>query len=199
MTTPPPNLAPQTARLLLETLQQVSGAQYPKLLQQAGLARFTPGADLLRHPGPLTTSEVQNLLQVIWTQLGEGLFRLYEQNMGMGMAVGFVQGPAGAALRAAVQALPPDRQLAAAVQGYYQQLVQSSPHSALQEEATAWQLTFAPCMACLGLTGAQAPVCASVGIVTQQLLAHAIERRVKVTEIACHAQGAPACVFAVAK
>ncbi len=183
----------------MTTLQQVSGAQYPKLLQQAGLERFKPGADLLRHPAPLTAMEIQQLLQVIWTQLGEGLFRLYEQNMGTGMAQVFVQGPAGAALRAAVQALPPDRQLAAAVQGFYRQLVQSSPHSLLQEEAAAWHLTFAPCMACLGLTDAQAPVCASVGIVIQQLLGHAVERRVKVTEIACHAQGAPACVFAIPK
>lgn len=199
MTTPSTDLAAQTSRLVLETLQQVSGPQYAKLLQQAGLERFLASGPLMQTPTPLTVTEIQQLLQTVWSQLGEDLFRLYEQNMGKGMARGFVQGPVGAQLRAGAQTLPPDQRLAWAVRTFYGQMVASRSHSTLQEHPDAWHLRFEPCLACLGITGAQAPICASVAIVTQQLLAHAVESRVKVTEIACHAQGAATCVFAITK
>ena len=196
---PPADLAMQTTHILLQALRPLSGAQYPKLLQQSGLDRFL--SDPTRWPtdAPLTTAEIQLLTQVVWNQLGEVLFRLYAQNMGTAMAHSFLQSPLAQAMRTAAQALPPDEQLAAALNIYYQQMRHSRPDSRLQETPAAWHLTYDPCVACLGINGAHAPICSAASIVTKQLLTHAVGRRITITEIACHAQGASACVFAIAK
>jgi hypothetical protein len=117
MTVAPSPVEHGFVQLLLTTLQQVSGPQYPRLLYRAGLIPAPVAVLPPDIPLVLTADAVQQLLQAIRGELGEDVFRL----------------------------------------------------------------------------------CRSIVILTQQTLTFALANRVEVAEIACHAQGAAACAFTIAK
>lgn len=197
MKSPPSPLSGAIARLLLSTLQQVSGPQYPRLLQQAGLERY-----LTTLPDPaakigLAAEEIARLNRTVWTQLGEDLFRLYERNMGAGIAQGIVEGPLGAQLQAGAATRPQAERLRWTLEAYRQRA--TGTPAPLTEDAQAFYLAINLCAACWGITGAATPICVATGMVIRQLLEHAVGGRVRVEETACQAQGAPSCLFAVYK
>jgi predicted hydrocarbon binding protein len=186
-------------RLMLLTLQEVSGPQYAHILQQGGIQRFLTVLPPASDSPALTPEELVRLTHVIWAMLGESLFRLFQRNMGTKLGRRMLEGPWRRQVGTEVPSLAPDAQLRWALERYLTLVDQGLTAMRLEETPDAWTVRMAPCAACLGLSGAQAPICMMPLLMIRQALEALLDRRVRVEETACHAMGAAACTFTVYK
>jgi bacteriochlorophyll 4-vinyl reductase len=203
-TSPDPTLAwtipEQTMWVTLQAITQATGPQAPALLTEAGLGRF-----LARPPAPesmqpvATAAELNALYQLLHHKLGDALTRLFHRNCGEIVATGLLQRPEAQRLAAAVPPGPPDVQLRWFAEAFAAWSGRNWAQLTITEDAVACYYTVAVCPACVGITGAQLPLCASATVIYQRLARAWLGRRVRVEEIACAAMGAPHCTYALYK
>src|SRR4051812_18666134 len=88
-------------RIILSSVQEVSGKQYPLLLQQAGLTRFLDHLPAADNTPVLTSEDLAPLFGCAYAMLGEPITRLFLRNTGSTTADAYLQSPIGQQLIAA--------------------------------------------------------------------------------------------------
>ena len=69
----------------------------------------------------------------------------------------------------------------------------------VSEDAEACYIALVYCVACQGIQGAQAPICAAGDVLFRTMAEYVTGLRVRVVEIECAALGAPHCKHALYK
>src|SRR6476646_10179583 len=98
-------------RIILTSVQEAGGKQYPLLLQQAGLSRFLDHLPPADETPVLTSEDLAPLFGCAYTMLGEPLTRLFLRNIGSVTADAYLQSPLGQQLLAATPKIPLDERL----------------------------------------------------------------------------------------
>jgi hypothetical protein len=185
--------------LVLNALRETNGAQYTAILRKAGWEQY------IDHPPPNSAEligsqdDFQRLSQTTCAMLGEDLFRLYQRNTGLKIIEGALAGPWGAYLRSQVPTIAPSDQIAWLLREHESFMAKGGIHHTLSEDATAYYVEQAHCLACQGVTGVVKPVCAGNAAVPKKIIEVILGRRVNTAEIACHAVDGSHCKVAIYK
>lgn len=184
-------------RLPLEALQEISGAQYVRILEAAGMTRF------LTELPPLTPDPVSNfqewdhLFHNTYLMLGEDLFRLFGRNLGTRLGQRVIQLPWAAATAARLHSLPPAERLAAVIAANTTWAAEQGIIYLCDVQPASMTVTPQPCHYCVGCTGAQKPICSVYPSALSLIFSYLYGQRVRVEERECRAMGASACVMLV--
>jgi predicted hydrocarbon binding protein len=185
-----------TVNAVLNTVREISGPQYDRLLDRAGWGRFRTGipsgtADLIA-----TREELEGLFTNVYTLLGEELMRLFLRNYG-GRLAAHIQ--SRQALQLAAVTISPEQQVAWFVQEIAQISTRNWTPATISEDFQAYYLTFDRCPLCAGIHGARAPICATMEALYGQLAQQVLHHRLRVVEVECVATGAGHCKIAIYK
>lgn len=184
---------------MLQAVKQISGANYPRLLEQAGLSRYLTALPPPNNDPACTAEEYSRLPAVVYVMLGEALARLFLRNAGTNLAEQAGSLPDIQAQATVLQHLPPDVALRSFVTGMAHATSRTWAPAIASEDATAWYIAVAPCPVCLGIRGTSAPLCASTEALFLGLARKMLDRRTRVVEIECIAAGGTCCKFAFYK
>ncbi|HMA34833.1 MAG TPA: 4-vinyl reductase [Chloroflexia bacterium] len=187
------SISGSVARVVLTALQEISGPQYTKILQESGLERYSTALPPEGEAPVISEGEMVRFQQTVYRMLGEDLLRLFRRNFGQASAQALAHGPWGAQIRAQIAGIPADRQMGWLVAQYVALAETMGGRYELTEDATAWYMDAITCLECLDLHGAKAPICATLTAVLKGLGDQILGRRIRVEEIACRAVGAPRC------
>jgi hypothetical protein len=188
-----------TMRAVLLTVQDISGSQYKALLERANLAHYVTNmpADDMRPGG--TSEDLIRLFATTYTMMGESLTRLFMRNFGTRAVKGMMEGEWVQQERTVLAALPPDQRLSRFVRDWAPIMSQTWAPVILSEDAEAHYMALAFCVACQGIRGAHAPICAAGDVIFRTMAEYATGLRVRVVEVECAALGAPHCKHALYK
>jgi hypothetical protein len=186
-------------RIILMSVQEVSGKQYPLLLQQAGLSRFLDHLPPADNTPVLTSEELAPLFGCAYTMLGEPLTRLFMRNTGTTTANVYLQSPLGQQLLAAAPKIPVAERLGWILRNSVAESTRTGVPLRLREDETCFYEEWDFCYMCAGIHGVHAPICAMREAFGRKLLTQIMGRRTRVEEVACRALGASCCSFAVWK
>jgi len=186
-------------RATLQATRRASGAQYPQLLEQAGLSRYLHTLPPLNEAPACTAVEFSRLPAGVYAMLGEPLTRLFLRNIGALAVPRTLQDPGIQALQANLAALPPEARLAPLVRSIGQIVTRTWAPTTLTEDASAWYLSVGECPTCLSLPPVSAPICANSEAFYAGFASRLMARRMRVVEVVCRATGGPTCTFAFYK
>lgn len=193
------DISARTVHAVLNAVRAVTGAQYMRLLAQAGWSRFQdqipPDDDLL----VATRAELESLFATIYRIMGEAPMRLFLRNYGHLVARQILDSYAAPTLVAGAAATPEPQKLAWFANTMAGISTRSWTPALVTEDGDAYYLTFERCPLCTGATGAGAPLCAAMDSLYSDLARQLIGHRPRIAEVACAAMGAPACKVAIYK
>jgi hypothetical protein len=187
-----------TMRMVLQALKDVSGVQYERLMDKAGLKHylFELPPDSWRPGG--TEDELARLFATVYGLLGEPLTRLFLLNYGLLLAPRVLQSELARGLVAGIAPVPEAQRLAWFVPALAAMVGRGWVRQTVTEDAEAYYLTPERCLVCAHVRGATAPLCADAEALYSSL-AKALVGRVRIAEVACAAQGAAHCTYAFYK
>ncbi len=188
-----------TMRAVLLTVQDISGTQYKTLLERAGLTRYlTTLPPDTGQPGG-TSDELVRLFALTYTMMGEPLTRLFMRNFGTSAVKPMLASEWAQDERAALAKLPPDQRLSRFVHDWIPLLSLTWAPMLVTEDDTACYVVLVFCVACQGIKGAQAPICAAGDVLFRSMAEYVTGLRIRVAEVECAALGAPHCKHALYK
>src|SRR5579859_8226762 len=153
----------RTVHAVLHAVREISGTQYPHLLERAGWSRFQTSIPPESDAVVATRAELELLFANVYTLLGEGLTRLFLRNYGRLLGEQLLAHAAPGGLVAGWAAIPPsERHLAAFVAVVAQISTRFWTAATISEDAQAYYLTYARCPLCVGVQGASVPLCATM-------------------------------------
>jgi hypothetical protein len=177
----------------------MSGPQYGALLRQAGLERYSGSAPAGEDAAACSVEELVGLYTRVYEMLGPTLTRLFHRNCGLVLAGIAREGAGWPPLVAQAQAVPAAQRLEWFVRTMAQQAEGAWTRSIITEDGQAWYLAMEECPTCQGIRGAPLPLCMAGETTYGELAKHLLGGRVRVTEVACRAMGAPYCTYAFDK
>jgi hypothetical protein len=188
-----------TMRSVLLTIQDISGSQYKTLLERANLSHYLtnmPPDDM--RPGG-TSDELIRLFATTYTMMGEPLTRLFMRNFGTRAVKGMLEMEWVQQERTTLAALPPEQRLSRFVHDYAPIMSQTWAPVIVSEDATAFYMALEFCVACQGIRGTHAPICAAGDVIFRTMAEYTTGQRVRVAEVECAALGAAHCKHALYK
>jgi predicted hydrocarbon binding protein len=186
-------------RLVLQSMQDISGRQYPLLLRQANLTRFLEVMPPDSLQPVAAGDELERLYLTLYQVLGETLARLFHRNMGPSLAAAVLDSPWGRGLQAQALKIPVENRLEWFVREMVTAANQTWSNQTLTEDAVAWYIESSDCRVCRGIHHARAPYCVGADVTYRLVGERVLGWRVRTTEVACAAMGAPHCKHAIYK
>jgi hypothetical protein len=186
-------------RIVLQSMREISGRQYATLLKKADLEQFLntlPPDDQNPAAG---SADLERLYLTVYDVLGETLARLFHRNMGPSLAGAVLDSPWGHTLQAKAAQLPPEARLEWFVREMARATSESWAPQTVSEDAVAWYIHSNHCRVCRGIHNARAPYCAGADAMYRLVGERLLGRRVRASEVACAAMGAPHCIHAIYK
>ncbi len=188
-----------TLGAVLQTIHSVSGPQYAGLLRRAGLERYTATAPDPQDRAACSIEELVGLYTAVYDMLGPTLTRLFHRNCGMVFAAIARETVTWPQFVAQAQTVPDEQRLEWFVRAMAKQAEGAWTHSIITEDAKAWYMAMEQCHTCQGIRGATIPLCMSGETAYTEMAKSLLGWRVRVTEVACRAMGAPHCTYAFDK
>jgi hypothetical protein len=187
--------------LVLNTMREVGGPQYERLVRQAGLERFLTNPPADDWTPVASNEEVSHLFGVAYRMLGDKGIRLFFRNYGQRL-IPFMMyfEPVQAAIAEFKSgAVPPARH----VQWFVDTLVGISNSGwspvNLTEDANAYYIEYLQCPLCGEIKDADSPICVGNDVYLRLMAQALIGRPLDVQEVACAATGDPGCKHRIPK
>ncbi len=185
----------------LAGLRKITGAQYPKLLEQAGFSQFTEHYPAATFQPVIKGAQLIQLNQLIAQTLGDDLFNLFQRNLGREF------GKYAAAASNALTGYQPLKTASGSTDliSLLQAIVRVNQRSTneiieVQPDPNSDQvlLIYHNCLYCAGRVSLEKPGCPSIVAFYKELLQSLTGQRVTLTETRCGAMhGEPDCYFTV--
>jgi hypothetical protein len=185
-------------RHVLLSLRMLAGAEYGRILEEVGLARYCRELPLPTDERTLSAADVVQLFQVAYRHLPPPLSLLFFTHMGEQIAQDVWEAPLVQALSEPLQRVAPDEQVPAvwrgltALGGGY-----AAVERYLARDAHHHYLIIEQCPYCRGLAEAPRPICLATARFYEVMFQKLIDRSVVVHEVECAATGHGRCMFAV--
>lgn len=186
-------------RVNLQAIKRISGANYPRLLEQAGLQRYATDLPPVDDNPACTADEYSRLPAGVFAMLGEPLTRLFLRNAGTAMVERTLLDPRMAALAQHIAGLPPEARLGTFISHLARIVDRTWAPTASAEDAEAYYIITTNCSTCRRLRNLTAPVCATSEALYAGQAHSVLGRRIHVAEVECLATGGAACRFAFYK
>src|SRR5438105_3072107 len=135
-------------RVNLQAIKRISGTNYVRLLEQAGLQRFATDLPPVDDGPACTADEYSRLPAAVFAMLGEPLTRLFLRNAGTTMVERTMMDPRLAALAQRIAALPPEERLGWFVTHLARIVDRTWAPTATAEDPTAYYIVTTGCPIC---------------------------------------------------
>src|SRR5689334_23372665 len=139
-----------SVRLVLNTLREISGPQYERLVTQAGLGRFLANPPADSWAPAATEAEINHMFGVAYQMLGDKGIRLFFRNYSQRLVPLILQSDLMRAKVAEVRsgAIPADRQLAWFVEAMSELANQGWSPVTTSEDRDAYYIEYLNCPLC---------------------------------------------------
>lgn len=198
-TAPEKRVPSNVLRMILEGIQEVSGSQFGKVLERAGLNRYAnemPAADT---SPTITEPELSRLYGSTFAIAGESLTRQFLMNYGRRLPEALLASPDGQHMVAEAAKVPQADRLRAAVRLIAETGSKIWVGMSWSEDAEYFYLEVPGCAICADIRGARTPICANSEIVYTTLARALSGVRVTALEVECAATGHEKCKYRIRK
>ena len=185
--------------LILESIRDVAGSRYGKVLETAGLTRYLDAPPPADQTSNVTGHELARLYGATYQVMGESLTRLFLTNYGRKLPDTLLASPWGHEMVEKASQAPPSERLGTAVRLIAETSSKVWGEQSVSEDTVAFYLEVRNCAVCREMRNVRSPICASneyfFGAVARALTGV----RVTALEVECTAQGASCCKFRLRK
>ncbi len=188
-----------TIRCVLEAMRELDPSESHSLLAAAGLSRLKSHDLTDTAPPVVRTSELARLYGTVYRMMGEPVMRVFLANYAWRMEPMLLKHPEVVRLREKGKTIPPAQIRSWAARQLPQLLGAIWASVNLEEDPAAYYLVVERCPICIDIRKASRPICHSSECLYSAFARAITGQRLTLTEVACRAQGAPACSFKLDK
>ena len=186
-------------RVNLQATKRISGHNYARLLEQAGLGRYGTQLPPPNDQPACSAEEYSRLPEAVFAMLGESLTRLFLRNAGSTMVERTMRHPQMVTLASHLHTLPREARLSQFMPPLTRLANQTWAAATTVEDETAHYLLISECPTCRSLHDLSAPICANSESFYAGIATASVGYRVRVVEVECVATGGTVCRFAFYK
>lgn len=186
-------------RMILEGIREVAGAQFPKVLTEAGLERYSSRLPPADQSPTVTEPELSKIYGTTFRVVGESLTRLFLTRYGQKLPEAMIAGPAGQSMLKDMAGVPEEQRLGKAIQVIADYGCRLWTPMKWSEDDEAYYLEIDHCAICADIHGARSPICANSEFFYGALARALTGFRVTALEVECAAAGAAKCKYRIRK